>query len=191
VSWWCPCCRHHHDTACCSALARVSPCKHCGEGHSYRSCSLRREQALRTVEANARAVKAQLAASQLSASSSIVFGNFDAVPIQPYVAQSASEVSEVAKVERTTGLRSPAKRTVAPQSPGFCHEKSVKRGRRRPDARAYRDDLFRKSQPPLYALLRSLWEASHMARWTDLFPAWSTARATCTTGAGRVSELPY
>ena len=115
VSWWCPCCRHHHDTACCSALARVSPCKHCGEGHSYRSCSLRREQA------NARAVKAQLAASQLSASSSIVFGNFDAVPIQPYVAQSASEVSEVAKVERTTGLRSPAKRTVAPQSPAATH----------------------------------------------------------------------
>jgi hypothetical protein len=51
------------------------------------------------------------------------------------------------------------------------HGKSVKKGRRRPDARAYRDDLFRKSRPPLYAPLRSLWEASHMARWTDLFPA--------------------
>ena len=34
----------------------------------------------------------------------------------------------------------------------------MKKGRRsrRPDARAYRDDLFRKSQPPLYALLGSL-----------------------------------
>ena len=117
VSWWCPCCRHHHDTACCSALARVSPCKHCGEGHSYRSCSLRREQA------NARAIKAHLAASQLSASSSIVFGDFGAVPIQSSVTQSASEVSEVAKVERTTGLRSPApaKRTVAPQSPAAAY----------------------------------------------------------------------
>ena len=56
-------------------------------------------------------------------------------------------------------------------APPAVHGKSVKKGRRRPDARAYRDDLFRKSQPPLYAPLRSPWEASHMARWTDLFPA--------------------
>ena len=34
VSWWCPCCRRHHEHACCNALARVSPCKHCGDGHS-------------------------------------------------------------------------------------------------------------------------------------------------------------
>ena len=75
--------------------------------------------------------------------------------------------------------------------PQWVHGKSVKKGRRRPDARAYRDDLFRKSQPPLSALLRSLWEASHMARWTDLFLAWSSARAKCTTGVGRVSKPPY
>ena len=25
VSWWCPCCRRHHEHTCCSALARVSP----------------------------------------------------------------------------------------------------------------------------------------------------------------------
>ena len=36
VRWWCPCCHHYHDGAECNALARVSPCEHCGSGHSKR-----------------------------------------------------------------------------------------------------------------------------------------------------------
>jgi hypothetical protein len=32
VRWWCPCCHHYHDGTECNALARVSPCKHCGSG---------------------------------------------------------------------------------------------------------------------------------------------------------------
>jgi hypothetical protein len=118
LSWWCPCCRRHHEHACCGALARVSPCKHCGDGHSNRSCSLRREQA------SARAIKAQLAASQLPANRGIAFGTFDAVPIHFSATQSASEVSEVARVERADALRSPApaRRTVVPQSPAAAHQ---------------------------------------------------------------------
>jgi hypothetical protein len=116
VSWWCPCCRCPHKHACCSALARISPCKHCGEGHSNRSCLLRR------AEASARAIKAQLAASQLPANDSIAFGTFGAVPIHLSAIsapQSSSAMSEVAQVERTASLRiaAPSTRTAAPQSP--------------------------------------------------------------------------
>jgi hypothetical protein len=44
VRWWCPCCHHYHDGTECNALARVSPCRHCGSGHSERSCPIRRAQ---------------------------------------------------------------------------------------------------------------------------------------------------
>ena len=113
VSWWCPCCRCRHKHACCSALARVSPCKHCGDGHSNRSCSLRREQA------SARALEAQLAASQLPANRSIAFGTFGAVPIHLSAPQSTSEMSEVAQVERTASFQAtaPSTRAATPQPP--------------------------------------------------------------------------
>ena len=115
VRWWCPCCHHHHDAASCSALARVSPCSHCGQGHSNRSCPTRRALALE--RADAQQLAAQRGYEHLLATNSITFGDMTF----PFAA--AQSPSEVAKVERTTGLRSPApaKRTVAPQSPAAAH----------------------------------------------------------------------
>jgi hypothetical protein len=115
VRWWCPCCRHHHDSTDCGALARVSPCKHCGGGHSNRSCPIRHEQV--RARADVQPVEAQ--PSQLTANRGIAFGTFDAVPIHFSASQSAVEMREVARVERTGSVRTAAlsTRTAAPPSP--------------------------------------------------------------------------
>ena len=129
VSWWCPCCRRHHEHTCCSALARVSPCKHCGDGHSNRSCPIRREQV--RARADVQPVEAQ--PSQLT--ENIAFGSFGAVPVYLSASQSAREVSEVARVKRTDSARpgqrqsstmSPADSRVArPRSCSACHQPLV------------------------------------------------------------------
>ena len=98
VRWWCPCCRHHHDSTDCGALARVSPCKHCGGGHSNRSCPIRHEQV--RARADVQPVEAQ--PSQLT--ENIAFGSFGAVPVYLSASQSAREVSEVARVKRTDSV---------------------------------------------------------------------------------------
>jgi len=111
VRWWCPCCRHHHTAASCSALARVSPCKYCGDGHSNRSCSLRRAQA--SVRVNDVPITAQLAASQLSTNHGITFGDFGHVPIHFTAAQFRGEV---AQGKRTVSVKvaAPSLPTAAP-----------------------------------------------------------------------------
>jgi hypothetical protein len=96
VRWWCPCCRHHHDAASCSALARVSPCSHCGQGHSNRSCPTRRALALE--RADEQQIAAQRGYEHVLATNSITFGDM------PFPFAAAQSPSEVARVERTDGF---------------------------------------------------------------------------------------
>jgi hypothetical protein len=73
VRWWCPCCQHYHDGADCIALARVSPCEHCGSGHSKRSCPIRRAQVQRA-RAGVQPVEAQPSDMPQSSAAGIVLG---------------------------------------------------------------------------------------------------------------------
>ena len=92
VRWWCPCCRHHHTAASCSALARVSPCKHCGEGHSNRSCSLRRAEV--STRVFTMPIKAQLAPSHLSANSSLTRLTLGALTVSQWEKECSREVAQ-------------------------------------------------------------------------------------------------
>ena len=112
VRWWCPCCHHYHDGADCIALARVSPCEHCGSGHSKRSCPIRRAQVQRA-RAGVQPVEAQPSDVRKSSAAGIVFGDM-VFPV------SATQFEpELAQVERTDTIRTadPSTRAAAPQSP--------------------------------------------------------------------------
>jgi hypothetical protein len=112
VRWWCPCCHHYHDGADCIALARVSPCEHCGSGHSKRSCPIRRAQVQRA-RAGVQPVEAQPSDRPQSSAAGIVLGGMSFPVSTPQVQP------ERAQVERTASLRTadPSTRTAAPQSP--------------------------------------------------------------------------
>ena len=110
VRWWCPCCHHHHDGTECNALARVSPCKYCGRGHSNRSCPINKQSRAR---ADVQPVEAQPSDVRKSSAAGIVFGDM-VFPV------SATQFEpELAQVERTDTIRTadPSTRTAAPQSP--------------------------------------------------------------------------
>ena len=115
VRWWCPCCRHYHDGTDCIALGRVSPCEHCGNGHSKRSCPVRRKQV--QARYDVQPVKAQPSDLLQSSAACIVLGDMS-FPVSPPQVK-----PERAQVERTASLRTtaPSTRTAAPQSPAADH----------------------------------------------------------------------
>jgi hypothetical protein len=112
VRWWCPCCHHYHDGTECNALARVSPCKHCGSGHSERSCPIRRAQ-VQQARAGVQPVEARPPGVPQPSAAGIVFGDM----VFPVSAPQGKP--ELAQVERTASLRTadPSTRAAAPQSP--------------------------------------------------------------------------
>ena len=112
VRWWCPCCHHYHDGAECNALARVSPCEHCGSGHSKRSCPIRRAQ-VQQARASVQPVEARPPGVPHPSATGIVFGDM----VFPVSAPQGKP--ELAQVERTASLRTadPSTRTAAPQLP--------------------------------------------------------------------------
>ncbi len=114
VRWWCPCCHHYHDGIECNALARVSPCKHCGSGHSERSCPIRRAQLeVQQARAGVQPVEARPPGVPQPSATDNVFGDMSFPVSTPQVQP------ERAQVERTANLRTadPSSRTAATQLP--------------------------------------------------------------------------